>query len=686
MTLKAPPVAPKKPFKVESPHGARDDDYYWLRDDTRKDEAMLAYLGEENAWFAEYMKPHQALVDGLYAEIIGRIKQDDSTVPYLDRGYFYATRFEPQKEYPIYVRHRGSLDAAEEVLLDGNALASGHDFFQIANLEISNDGKRMAYLVDTIGRRQLELRFVDLSGEKTFSETIGGLSSSLAFSSDGETIFYVENDPETLLSKRVKRHRLGTDPSADVTVYEEPDASFYLGVRTTGDHAYLVIGSSSTVSDEVRFVRADTPEGEWTVLAPRERDHEYDADHIGGRWILRTNWQAKNFRVMEVADGLEGDKNRWAEVVPHREDAFIESFKLLDRALIIGERSEGLRRIRVRDWTSGEERHVGADEPAYVAAIGVNAEQSTDWLRYTYSSLTTPSTTYDLHLVTGERILKKREPVLGDFDPAHYVTERVWADGRDGTKIPVSLLYRRGFTKNGTGKLFQYAYGSYGHSMDPAFSSARLSLVDRGMVYAIAHIRGGQEMGRAWYEAGKLLHKQNTFSDFVDVTRYLVAHGYASKDHVAAMGGSAGGLLMGAIMNQAASEYRAIVAAVPFVDAVTTMLDESIPLTTNEFDEWGNPKDKAFYDVMLAYSPYDNVKTQAYPATLVTTGLWDSQVQYWEPAKWVARLRLHHEGPLPILLKTNMEAGHGGKSGRFQRYREIAEEYAFVLVELGIEK
>lgn len=683
MTDPKAPVAARKPHTVSSEHGNREDPYYWLRDDSRENAEMLEYLRAENAWFAEKMAPRQALVETLYTEIVGRIRQEDSTVPYFDRGYWYSTRFEEGKEYPIHVRRKGTLDSPEEILLDGNELAKGKDFFQIGNYEVSDDGRYLAYVTDAVGRRQFELRIRDLETKTDLPEVIGGLSASLAWAADNRTLFYVENDKETLLSTRVKRHVLGE--ADDPVVYQEPDPSFYLGVGRTGDHRYVVVASSSTVSDESRFVPAANPTADFRVLAPRERDHEYDADHIDGRWIIRTNFEAKNFRIVAATDGSEGDKARWTEVVPHREDTFIEGFGLLAHVLAIGERSEGLRRIRVHEWESKAERHLGADEPVYVAALATNADQSSDWLRYSYSSPTTPATTYEIHVRTGERKLLKREPVLGGFDTAHYETERVWAEARDGTKIPVSLLYRKGFQKNGTAKLFQYAYGSYGLSMDPAFSSPRLSLVDRGVVYAIAHIRGGQEMGRAWYEDGKLLKKQNTFTDFVDVTRHLVKHGYASRDHVAAMGGSAGGLLMGAVANLAPSEYRALVAAVPFVDVVTTMLDESIPLTTNEFDEWGNPKEKASYDVMLAYSPYDNVTAQAYPAILVTTGLWDSQVQYWEPAKWVAKLRTLNTGTLPLLFKTNLEAGHGGKSGRFQRYREVAEEYAFVLGELGVE-
>jgi oligopeptidase B len=680
----APPVAQQRPHTVASPNGNREDPYYWLRDDARKNPEMLAYLQAENAWFARHMAPLQPLTDALYAEIVGRIKQDDASVPYLDRGYWYYTRYEEGREYPIHARRKGSMDAPEEILLDGNAMAEGHDFFQIANYEVSDDGRLLAWMEDTVGRRQYVLRFKDLSTGEILPEQIAGLSESIAWAGDNATVFYVENDPETLLTTWVKRHVLGTDPASDVIVYEETDDSFYMGVDRTGDDRYVVIHSSSTVADEQRFLSVDDPRGEFTVFAPRQRDVEYGADHIEGRWVIRTNWQAPNFRLMEVPDAEVGSRAQWREILPHRDDIYLEEFELFRTHLAIGERSEGLKRIRIRTWDGAQEQYIGADEPAYVTEIDVNASQDSPWLRYRYSSLTTPGTVYEVNMLTGERQMLKRDPVLGMFDPSQYVTERVWATASDGERIPVSLLYRKGTPLDGTAALYQYAYGSYGHSIDPYFSSSRLSLVDRGVIYAIAHIRGGEEMGRRWYEAGKLLAKRNTFTDFIAVTDHLVANGYAAKDRVVAMGGSAGGLLMGAVANMAPEKYRAMVAHVPFVDVVTTMLDPSIPLTTNEYDEWGNPERQPFYDYMLSYSPYDNVTAQDYPALLVTTGLWDSQVQYWEPAKWVAKLRATATGTAPLLYKTNMEAGHGGKSGRFQRFRETAEEYAFLLDQLGL--
>ena len=676
------PVAALHPFQVQSPNGVRIDNYYWLRDDTRSKPEVLDYLKAENAYYTAMTAHTQALEDTLYNEIIGRIKQDDATVPAKFKHYFYYTRFEEGKEYPIYARKRGSESAADEVMLDANVLAQGHGFFQIGAEEISPNENLLAYAEDTNGRRQFTIRIKDLASGKTLPDEIRNTPASMAWAGDNKTLFYVENDPITLLTVRVRKHVLGTDAAKDPVVYEERDHSYYMGVGTSGDDKYIVINEHSTLSSELRFIPANQPKAKFKVFAPREHDLEYHAEHIGNRWIVRTNWLAKNFRVMQVDDAHVGDKKAWRDLVPASNDVFISGAAPFKNYLAIGERSDGLQRILIKPWKGEKEFFVKSDDVDYTATIGDNREQDTDTLRYDFSSLATPNSVYDLNMATGERTLRKRDPVLGGYDPANYVTERVWAPARDGTKIPVSLLYRKGFQKNGSAPLYQYAYGSYGFSTDPRFSSPRISLVDRGFVYAIAHIRGGQEMGRAWYENGKLLHKTNTFTDFIDATEFLVKQGYAAKDKVFAEGGSAGGLLMGAVANLAPQDYRGIVAHVPFVDVVTTMLDESIPLTTNEFDEWGNPKETAYYKYMLSYSPYDNVKAQAYPAMLVTTGLWDSQVQYYEPAKWVAKLRALKTDKNPLLLKVNMEAGHGGKSGRFQRYREVAEEFAFILDQL----
>jgi oligopeptidase B len=569
-------------------------------------------------------------------------------------------------------------------MLDGNAMAEGHGFFAIGASAIAPDNNLLAYAEDTVGRRQYVLQFKDLASGRTLPDRIENVDPSIAWTADSKSVLYLEKDPETLLARRVKRHVLGTDPAQDALVYEQDDESFYTGVTTSKDEKYVLIAAQSTVSTEWRYARADDPALAFKVFLPRERDHEYQVEHLDGRWIIRTNWQAPNFRLMEAKVGEEGDRVHWHEIVPTRDDAFIHGFDVFRDFLAIEERSDAMRKIRIRPWGGGKDFYIASDEPAYATGLGQNAEIDTNIVRYEYTSLTTPTTVYDYDIRTGERQLMKRTPVLGGYDPANYRTELVWAAARDGAKVPVSIVYRVGFRKDGSAPLLQYGYGSYGATYDPAFSVARVSLLDRGFVFALAHIRGGQEMGRRWYDQGRLLNKKNTFNDFIDVTRHLVKEGYADGKRVSAMGGSAGGLLMGAVANMAPGDYRAIVSQVPFVDVVTTMLDESIPLTTNEFDEWGNPKVKEFYDYMLSYSPYDNVARQDYPAMLVTTGLWDSQVQYYEPAKWVAKLRTRKTDAHPLLFRTSMEAGHGGKSGRFQRFREIAEEYAFILDQSGI--
>ncbi|PZO10404.1 MAG: oligopeptidase B [Lysobacteraceae bacterium] len=678
------PVAAKKPHDVVAPHGAtRSDEYYWLRDDKREDPEMLAYLNAENAYADTVLKPLEALEETVYAELIARIKQDDSSVPYLEDGYWYYTRFETGKEYPVYARRKGTMDAPEQVLFELNQLAQGKSFYQVGTFEISPDDQWVAYAEDDVGRRQYTLRIKNIASGEVLPDVITGVSANLMWGDDSRTLYYVENDPVTLLTKRVKAHVVGTAVDQDKLVYEEQDDTFSMGVRRTRSDEYLCIGVSSTVSSEMRCTPAAKP-GEFAVVAPRQRDFEYSADHLDGRWVITTNWDSKNFRIMTLADGQPwGDRGLWKELVAHSPDVFIEGTELFRGYMAIAERSGGLERVRVR-MDDGKEEFVKADESAYSMGLAMNAEPGTDWLRYTYTSLATPASTYEVNVRTNERRLLKEQEVPGGFDKANYVTDRLWATARDGTQVPVSVLYRKGFEKNGKAALYQYAYGSYGSSSDPGFNSNVFSLVDRGAVYAVAHIRGGQEMGRQWYEDGKMFNKVNTFTDFIDVTDFLVKQGYAAPGRVAAMGGSAGGLLMGAVANLAPEKYRAMVAHVPFVDVVTTMLDETIPLTTGEFDEWGNPKDKASYDYMLSYSPYDQVAAKDYPSMLVTTGLWDSQVQYYEPAKWVARLRATRTDGNPLLFRTNMEAGHGGKSGRFQRYRERAEEYAFVIERLGL--
>jgi oligopeptidase B len=631
------------------------------------------------------MAPHRALEQKVYDEIVGRIKQDDSTVPVRRNGWWYYQRYETGKQYPIFARRKGSLEAPEEIILDGNQRAQGHGFYAVANLEVSPDGRWAAIAEDTVGRRQYDIRIQDLASGEWLPTRITNAEASLAWADDNASLLYIRKDPQTLLGDKVYRHRRGTDPAQDMLVYEEKDDSFYMGLGRSKSDRFLFITVQSTVSSEWRYAAAGDPALAFKVAVPRERDHEYQLEDSGDRFVLRTNWQARNFRIIEAPIAQVADRAAWKDVIPHRADAFVESFEAFDDYLAVNERSGGLSKLRVRGWTDGRDFLLDAADPAYTMEFGSNSEAATPLLRYVYASPTTPSTTYDYDMRTGERRELKREPVLGGFDSADYTAEFRFATARDGTRVPVTLLYRRGTRLDGTAPVYQYAYGSYGYSTDPVFRSGVLSLVDRGFVYAIAHIRGGQEMGRAWYEDGKLKKKVNTFTDFIDVTRFLVKEKVADPKRVFAMGGSAGGLLMGAIANMAPGDYKGIVAHVPFVDVVTTMLDESIPLTTNEFDEWGNPAaDRATYDYLLAYSPYDQVSRQAYPAMLVTGGLWDSQVQYWEPAKWVARLRTLKTDSNPLLMRMNMEAGHGGKSGRFERYREVAEEYAFVLWQAGI--
>jgi oligopeptidase B len=680
----SPPVAAVKPHVVESPHGNRVDNYYWLRDDTRQNPAMLSYLGAENAYTDATMAPLKGLQEKLYAEITGRLKPDDSTVPWRKNGWLYYQRYDTGKEYPIYARRRGSMEAPEQVMLDVNELARGRDYFHIAEARVSPDGRYLAWLEDTVSRRQYTLRIKDLETGRALPDRVENLTESLAWTAGHGSVLCVERDPVTLLGMKVRRHVVNTDASKDEIVYRQPDTTFSTSVANTKDDRYVLIHSDSTLSTELRYADAADPRLKFQVFLPRERNHEYSADHLDGRWIIRSNWQAQNFRLMEAKVGEEGDRLKWRELIGHRDDALINDFDVFRNFLAVEERSGGLRRIRIRPWSGEQQYFIAADEPTYAFQLADNPEIDTDLVRYTYDSLTTPTSTLDYDTRTRTKVLLKREPVLGGFDPSNYASEFRWATARDGKQVPVSLVYRKGFKRDRTAPLLQYGYGSYGYAIDPRFSSALLSLLDRGFVYAIAHIRGGEEMGRNWYEDGKLLRKWNTFTDYVDVTRFLVKEQYADARRVFAVGRSAGGLLMGVVANVAPRDYRGIIAGVPFVDAVTTMLDESIPLTTLEFDEWGNPKLEDYYDYILSYSPYDNVARQAYPALFVNTGLWDSQVQYYEPAKWVARLRAMKTDSNPLLFRVEMDAGHGGKSGRYRRLRETAEEYAFILDQAGI--
>jgi oligopeptidase B len=693
--LPQPPVAAKKPFEVASPNGSRQDEYYWLRDDKRENAEMLAYVQAENAYADAALAHIKPLQEKVYQEIIGRLQQDDTSVPYLMNGYWYYRRFEAGKEYPIFARRKDGpkeTPAPEEILLNVNELAKNQDFFEVGDIAISPNSELMAWAEDTVGRRKYVVKVMDLTTHRVLPIELSNVENNIVWAGDNQTFFYIEKDPETLLGFRVRSHRLDSanhrDVSQDPVVWTQEDESFYTQLYRTKDEKYLIIHTQSTVSTEVWYADANAARIEFKVFLPRERDHEYQVEHANDEWVVRTNFQAKNFRIMEVAKGAEADRTKWRDIVPHRDDAFVDAFDVSRKFLTIEEHSGGLRKLRIRPWAAGNSTardvFVTADEPSYTMALDVNREFDSDRLRYTYTSMVTPRTTYDYAFDSGERTLLKREPVLGGYDPANYRTEFGWATARDGTKVPVSIVYHRNTPRNGTAPLLQIGYGAYGSTYDPEFSFLYPSLLDRGFVVAIAHIRGGQEMGRAWYENGKLLNKKNSFTDFIDVTRWLAANRYSDPRRAFALGRSAGGLLMGAIANLAPQDYRGIVTGVPFVDVVTTMLDESIPLTTNEFDEWGNPKERQYYDYMLSYSPYDQLGAHDYPAMFVHSGLWDSQVQYFEPTKYVARLRARRTGNSLVVLRTNMDAGHGGKSGRYEHYREYAEQYAFILDQAGV--
>jgi oligopeptidase B len=662
----------------------RVDEFFWLRE--RDDPEVLAHLEAENAWTRRQLARTEGLQETLFQEIVARIPAEDATVPVALGGWWYRSRYEVGKEYPVHVRARGTPEGPEQVLLDANTRSEGHDFYAagVSPTGVSPDGRILAVAEDTVGRRIYTIRFRDLQTGAWLPDEIPAVTPALAWANDGRTLFYVRQDPETLRFRWVHRHELGTDPAGDPVVFEETDETFGVGVRRSKSGERILLESSQTLTSEVRWLDADAPRGEPRVLIPRERGHEYDAEPLGDSWFIRTNRDAENFRLVRTSRDEAGPA-AWEEMVPHRPDVLLEGFELFRDYLVLEERENGLTRIRVRPWEGEGEHEVAFDEPAYVAFLGANLELDTPLLRFGYSSLTTPISQYDYDMRTRARTLRKRDEVVGDFKPERYETLRLRAPARDGAGVPVTLVYRRGLAgRDGRSPLLLFGYGSYGYSVEPWFNPAILSLLDRGFVYAIAHVRGGQELGRAWYEDGKLLRKWNTFHDFIDVGEFLVREDWADPHRLCALGGSAGGLLVGVVVNERPDLWNAAVAAVPFVDVVTTMLDPSIPLTTGEYDEWGNPEEKAFFDYMLSYSPYDNVGSHPYPALLATAGLHDSQVQYWEPAKWVARLRDRATRGGPVLLHVNLDAGHGGKSGRFRRFRETALIYAFLLDRAGL--
>lgn len=687
MTAPQPPQPPvaRAEDKALTIHGdTRQDPYYWMRDDERDDPEVLAYLEAENDYTQAVLKPVEGLQERLFEEIKGRIKEDDTSVPYFFNGHWYYTRYEEGKEYPIHCRRQGTMEADELILLNANVEAEGHKFYRARSLKVSDDNALMAWGEDTLGRRIYTLRFKDLSTGEALPDVIENTSGELVWAADNRHVFYVRRQEGTLRDYQVWRHTLGTDAANDALIYEEQDETYYLGLDRTKSRRYLIIHSGTTLADEVRFLPADTPLDEFKVFLPRQRGHEYSVDHAGDRFYVRTNKDALNFRLMSVTPDKTADLTAWQEIIPHSDDVFLISMEVFKDFLVVAERREAQSELRVIPWGKPDQAHtITFAEQVYHNWLGFNPELDTHTLRLGYTSLTTPSSVYDYDMADKKLDLKKRDEVLGDFNPEDYVAQRVYVTARDGARVPVSLVHRRDLDRSKPAPLYQYAYGSYGYSMTTRFSITRLSLLDRGFIYAIAHIRGGQEYGRRWYEDGKLLNKRNTFTDFIDCSKHLIEEGYTSADKLVASGGSAGGLLMGAVINMAPDLYKTIVADVPFVDVVTTMLDESIPLTTFEYDEWGNPNDKAYYDYMLSYSPYDNVTAQDYPNIMITSGLHDSQVQYWEPTKWAARLRATKTDDNLLVLHTNMDAGHGGASGRFQRYRELAREYAFILMTLG---
>ncbi|MCB0547897.1 MAG: S9 family peptidase [Phaeodactylibacter sp.] len=669
------PRAPKKAKTLTIHEDTRIDPYYWLNE--RENEEVIQYLKAENAYKDEVMAHLKPFEEKLYQEIISRLKPDEESVPYKDNGYFYIARYEKGKEHPIYSRKKGSLEAVEEIMLDENELAKPHSYYHIGSRSVSPDNRLLVFGEDTVSRRIYTLRFKNLETGEILEDTIPGTSGSAAWANDNKTIFYAVKDPTTLRTHKICRHVLGTPAEEDVEVYHEDDPTYRAFVYKSKSRKYIILGSYATLSQEYQVLDANAPESKPRVIQPRERGLEYSIAHHHDKFYIRTNLNARNFRLM-VTDEGHTSKDNWKELIPHREDVLLEDMDLFEEFLVLSERRNGITQLRIRQW-KGSDHYIDFGEEAYMAYVSINPDFDTDWLRIGYTSLTTPNTTYDYNMRTKELKMLKQQEVIGDFKPDNYHSERLYATARDGIKIPISLVYRKGFKKDGSQPLLLYGYGSYGHSMEPYFSSVRLSLLDRGFAFAIAHIRGGEEMGRHWYEDGKLLKKKNTFNDFIDCAEHLLNKQYTHRDRLFAMGGSAGGLLMGAVVNMRPGLWKGVVAAVPFVDVVTTMLDDSIPLTTGEYDEWGNPNDKTYYEYIKSYSPYDNVEAKDYPPMMVTTGLHDSQVQYWEPAKWVAKLRELKTDHNPLLLHTNMEAGHSGSSGRYRQYKETAMEYTFLL-------
>jgi oligopeptidase B len=675
-----PPVAKKMPKELTIHGDTRIDNYYWMND--RDNPEVISNLEAENAYTEAVMKHTVPLQEKLFEEIKSKIKQEDESVPYKKNGYYYYSRTVPEAEYYLVCRKKENLEAPEEVVLDVNKMAEGYEFFSVAGQAVSPDNKIVAFGVDTVSRRQYAIYFKNLETGEILNDVIPNTTGGVTWANDNKTVFYVLKDEITLRSEKIMKHILGTPVENDVEVYYEEDETFVTHIYKTKSEKFLIIASQSTLTSEFRFLDADNPNGNFKIVQPRNRGLEYSVDHFGDYFYIRTNLDAQNFKLVKTPITRTGKEN-WVEVIPARDDVFFEDFELLKNYLVVSERKEGITHLRVMPW-NGTEYFIDFDEEVYTVNANVNLDFNTDVFRFSYSSLTTPNSIFDYNLETKERVLLKQEEILGGFDKNNYETKRIYATAMDGTKIPMSVVYRKGLEKNGNNPALIYGYGSYGATMDPSFRLSILPLLDRGFVYAIAHIRGGQINGRAWYDDGKLLNKMNTFTDFNDCAQFLIDEKYTNSGKLFAKGGSAGGLLMGACMNMRPELYKGVIAAVPFVDIVTTMLDESIPLTTAEFDEWGNPKDEKYYFYMKSYSPYDNVEAKDYPALMVTTGLHDSQVQYFEPAKWVAKLRDMKTDDNMLIFHINMDYGHGGASGRFQWIEDIALEYAFIFDQIGI--
>ena len=689
-----PPDATKKPHEITVHGDTRVDSYYWMRLTDKQKSAkefdsqtseVVDYIAVENEYTQSSLNHTKKFQDKLFDEIVGRIKKDDVSVPYLDNGYYYYTRYEKGKEYAIRCRKKGSLDSPEEIILDVNKLAEGYDYFAVSGMNVSPDNEWLAFGVDTLSRRFYEVHFKNLKSGDILEQTIPNTTGGVAWASDNQTVFYTSKNKVTLLSEKIYRHKMGSDFRNDELVYTENDETYYIGVSRSKSGEYIIIYNSSTLVSDYHILRADNPDGKFKNFTPRGTAHEYSIDHYQNKFYIVTNWNAKNNRLMETAENAT-DISQWKEVIAHRDDVHLLGLEIFKDHLVINERKNGLRGLRIINQKTGDDSDIDFEEETYTARISVNEEFNTNILRYSYTSMVTPSTTYDYNMDTGEKTLMKQQEIVGGYDQKSYHSERLYATARDGKRIPISLVYRKDMKSDSPQSLLLYAYGSYGSTRDPGFGSSRLSILDRGFIYAIAHVRGSQIYGRQSYDDGRMLNKKNTFTDFVDAGIHLVNNGYTDSEQMFCEGGSAGGLLIGAVVNLAPELWRGAIAAVPFVDVVTTMLDPSIPLTSNEWDEWGDPRIKKYYDYMLSYSPYDQVRDSAYPNMLVTSGFFDSQVQYWEPLKYVAKLRDHWQGENKLYLHMNMDAGHGGKSGRFRRYREVALEYAFMLDLVGIRR